>query len=438
MTDGNGGTLTGQTRSFTRAAVNDAPTGAPTATLAGGTEDVSYVVNASDLLAGFSDVDVDTLSVANLSSSSGTVTDNLDGTFTISAPANVNGLVTLTYDVTDGNGGTLTGQSRSFTRAAVNDAPTGAPTATLTGGTEDAAYTVNASDLLAGFSDVDVDTLSVANLVSSSGTVMNNGDGTYTISAPANVNGLVTLTYDVTDGNGGSLTGQTRSFTRAAVNDAPTGAPTATLAGGTEDVSYVVNASDLLAGFSDVDGDTLSVANLVSSSGTVTNNGDGTYTISAPANVNGLVTLTYDVTDGNGGSLTGQTRSFTRTAVNDAPTGAPTATLAGGTEDVSYVVNASDLLAGFSDVDVDTLSVANLSSSSGTVTDNLRRHFHDLSPCQRQRPRDTHLRCDRRQWRLTHRPDPLLHARSCQRRTDSDRRSGRNGVGRPERRHRRL
>ena len=89
---------------------------------------------------------------------------------------------------------------------------------------------------------------------------------------------------------------------------------------GTEDVAYVVSASDLLTGFSDVDGDTLVVANLTSSSGTVTNNGNGTFTISAPANVNGIVTLTYDVSDGNGGSVTGQTRTFTRAAVNDAPT----------------------------------------------------------------------------------------------------------------------
>ena len=69
-----------------------------------------------------------------------------------------------------------------------------------------------------------------------------------------------------------------------------------------------------------MDGDTLSVVNLTSSSGTVNNNGNGTFTISAPLNANGLVTLTYDVTDGNGGTVTGQTRTFARAPVNDAPT----------------------------------------------------------------------------------------------------------------------
>ncbi len=351
VSDGFGGTFEQEvTANITP--INDVPTGAPTATLASGTEDQAYVVSASNLLQGFSDVDGDTLSVVNLTASSGTVTNNGDGTFTISAPANVSGLVTLTYDVTDGNGGSLTGQTRTFTRAAVNDAPTGSPTATLASGTEDQAYVVSASNLLQGFSDVDGDTLSVVNLTASSGTVTNNGDGTFTISAPANVSGLVTLTYDVTDGNGGSLTGLTRTFVRNEIsNTAPTGSPTATLAAGSEDQAYTVPAADLLAGFTDADGDTLSVVNLTSSSGTVTNNGDGTFTISAPLDANGLVTLTYDVTDGNGGTVTGQTRTFTRTAVNDAPAAFVINTVTTDEDTASSPVNI-----GASDVDGNPLT----------------------------------------------------------------------------------
>jgi hypothetical protein len=40
-----------------------------------------------------------------------------------------------------------------------------------------------------------------------------------------------------------------------------------------------VTAANLLAGFSDVDGDTLTVTGLTADFGTVTDNGDGTYTI---------------------------------------------------------------------------------------------------------------------------------------------------------------
>ncbi|MCB1521396.1 MAG: cadherin-like domain-containing protein, partial [Hyphomicrobiaceae bacterium] len=369
--DGNGGTDTA-TATITVDAVNDAPSGAPTATLANGTEDTAYTVSAADLLAGFSDVDLDVLSVANLVASAGTVTDNLDGTYTVALPANFNGTVTLTYDVSDGTD-SLTGQTLDFTVDAVNDPPTGAPTATLANGIEDIDYTVSAADLLAGFSDVDMDLLSVANLVASAGTVTDNLDGTYTVALPANFNGTVTLTYDVTDGTD-SLTGQTLDFTVDAVNDVPTGAPTATLANGTEDTAYTVSAADLLAGFSDVDLDLLSVANLVASAGTVTDNLDGTYTVALPANFNGTVTLTYDVSDGTD-SLTGQTLDFTVDAVNDPPE-AGVVDLGGIYEGGSArIITAVELLAGVTDIDTlpPGLSITSLTlqSGNGSLVDNL-------------------------------------------------------------------
>ncbi|WP_217360075.1 cadherin-like domain-containing protein, partial [Anabaena sp. UHCC 0253] len=61
----------------------------------------------------------------------------------------------------------------------VNNAPTGSPTATLGNTAEDTAITINAADLLTGFSDVDAgDTLSVANLTADNGVLVDNGDGT--------------------------------------------------------------------------------------------------------------------------------------------------------------------------------------------------------------------------------------------------------------------
>ena len=103
---------------------------------------------------------------------------------------------------------------------AVNDAPRGAATAALAAGTEDTAYTVSAANLLAGFSDVDAgDTLSVSGLTASNGTLVNNGNGTFTITPTANFNGAVTLSYNVIDGHGGSVVA-TQSCTLTAVNDA--------------------------------------------------------------------------------------------------------------------------------------------------------------------------------------------------------------------------
>ncbi|CUW39588.1 protein of unknown function (RTX toxins and related Ca2+-binding proteins 343-2320) [Magnetospirillum sp. XM-1] len=347
-------------------AANDAPALSGTASLPGGTEDTSYVIRAADLLSKASDVDGDTMSVANLAASSGTLVNNGDGTWSLTPAANANGAVTLSYDVVDGNGGSVA-TSTSVTFAAVNDAPALSGTASLPGGTEDTSYVIRAADLLSKASDVDGDTMSVANLAVSSGTLVNNGDGTWSLTPAANANGAVTLSYDVVDGNGGSVATST-SVTFAAVNDAPAQSGTASLPGGTEDTSYVIRAADLLSKASDVDGDTMSVANLAASSGTLVNNGDGTWSLTPAANANGAVTLSYDVVDGNGGSVATST-AVTFAAVNDAPTNAA---LNLGTKqgDQTLILTKAQLLANAGDVDGDTLSVTGLSASAGTLTAN--------------------------------------------------------------------
>ncbi|MES2207751.1 MAG: cadherin-like domain-containing protein, partial [Pseudomonadota bacterium] len=342
------------------------------AVLAAGTEDVAYTVQASDLLAGFSDVDGDTLSVAGLSANHGTVVDNGNGTFTVTPAADYNGAVNLSYQVVDGHSGEVSA-TQSFTLNTVNDAPVLTGTAAvLAAGTEDVAYTIQASDLLAGFSDVDGDTLSVADLSANHGTVIDNGNGTFTVTPAPNYSGTVNLSYQVVDGHSGEISA-TQSFilNAAAANNSPalTGTP-AVLATGTEDSSYTIQASNLLAGFSDADGDTLSVANLTADNGTLVDNGNGSWTFAPAANYNGVVNLNYHVVDSQGGDVS-TTQSFSLAAVNDTPilTGAK-AVLAAGTEDVSYTIQASNLLAGFTDVDGDTLSVGSLTADHGALVDN--------------------------------------------------------------------
>ncbi len=118
----------------------------------------------------------------------------------------------------------------------------------------------------------------------------------------------------------GNSNGNTLFFENAPVvaNTAPTGSPTATLGNTAEDTAIIINAADLLAGFSDVDGDTLSVANLTADNGVLVDNNDGTYTFTPTADFNGAVNLDYDVTDGTD-TLSGQTQTFSVTPVNDAP-----------------------------------------------------------------------------------------------------------------------
>jgi len=117
------------------------------------------------------------------------------------------------------------------------------------------------------------------------------------------------------------------------------------LADGTENAPYLIAVADLLAGFSDVDGDVLAVANLSADHGSLVNNNNVTWTFTPQANYNGPVALTYDVVDGQGGNIAA-TQGFSLAAVNSAPTGSPTAVMAAGTEDTPYVIAAADLLAG--------------------------------------------------------------------------------------------
>ena len=106
--------------------------------------------------------------------------------------------------------------------------------------------------------------------------------------------------------------------------------------------------------------------------GTLTNNGitvgaSGTFTqanidsglikYTPTANANGADSFTFAVADGAGGSLSGQTFSFTITAVNDAPIGLPTISI---TTTQGQLLTAST--SGISDVDNST------SSSLGTIS----------------------------------------------------------------------
>lgn len=205
--------------------INQAPTGTPTAALAQGTEGSSYTLIADQLLQGFSDSDGGILSLSDLSLNiAGSLTDNLDGTWTFTPDANYTGPVELTYSVTDGQGGS-TSASQMFVIAPnivtpVNNAPTGTASAILANGSEDTPYTIYASDLLEGFSDVDGDTLSISGLTADNGSLQDNQDGTWTFTPNQDFSGTVNLNYTVIDNQGGSVLGS-QSFYLDAVNDAP-------------------------------------------------------------------------------------------------------------------------------------------------------------------------------------------------------------------------
>jgi hypothetical protein len=150
------------------------------------------------------------------------------------------------------------------------------------------------------------------------GTVADNGNGTFTITPAANYNGSVGLGYTVIDGHGGSVAAS-ESFSLAAVNDAPvlTGIQT-TLAAGTEDTAYTVSAANLLAGFTDVDGDTVSISGLSANHGTVATTATGPSPSRLRPTTTAPSVLGYTVIDGHGGSVAAS-QTFNLAAINDAP-----------------------------------------------------------------------------------------------------------------------
>ncbi|WP_295535791.1 cadherin-like domain-containing protein, partial [Synechococcus sp. UW140] len=103
------------------------------------------------------------------------------------------------------------------------------------------------------------------------------------------------------------------------VNDLPTLTGTAkVLADGTEDTQFSFSVADLLAGYSDFDADSLSVSSVTSSGGELINNNNGTYNFMPYSNINGVVSISFNVIDGRGG-ITPALQSFMLKAINDLP-----------------------------------------------------------------------------------------------------------------------
>ncbi|MEH0022745.1 MAG: cadherin-like domain-containing protein, partial [Desulfobacter sp.] len=346
-------------------AVNDAPVVSGPVDLGTMLEDGSILITANDLLANASDPDGDPLSVSAIWSDSGNLLDNGNGTWTFQPEENMNGAVNFNYFVTDniessyGSAGAATSASLDVT--AVNDAPVVSGPVDLGTMLEDGSILITSGDLLANASDVDGDPLSVYNLTTDSGTLIDHANGTWTYYPEANRNGAVNFNYFVTD-NIGSSYGSSGAATSAsldvtAVNDAPVVSGPVDLGTMLEDGSILITSDDLLANASDVDGDPLSVYNLTTDSGTLIDHANGTWTYHPEANMNGAVNFNYFVTDNIGSSYgssgAATSASLDVTAVNDAPVVSGPVDLGTMLEDGSILITANDLLANASDVDGD-------------------------------------------------------------------------------------
>src|SRR5690606_12818419 len=190
---------------------------------------------------------------------------------------NFHGTDSLTYAISDGNGGTATA-TVAITVAPVNDAPVAADDSASTD--EDTSLVIA---VLANDGDVDGDTLTVhIDTAPSYGSIEVNADGTITYTPDANFHGADSFACRGDDGSGGTDTANV-SLTINSINDNPqaSGDEASTLQG----VGVVI---DVLANDTDLDGDVLTVSSLSEpASGTAVLNADGTITYTPDASFHG-------------------------------------------------------------------------------------------------------------------------------------------------------
>lgn len=144
------------------------------------------------------------------------------------------------------------------------------------------------------------------------------------------------------------------------VNDPPAIAGPVNLGTMLEDGARRITPRQLLARSVDLDGDTLSVANLAIAGGmgTLTRAGDGTWWFRPAVNWNGQVQFSYLVSDGQ--ATVGAVARLFVCPVNDAPTVSGIVNLGTIASGVPMRITSSQLLSLARDVDGDRLSVRQL------------------------------------------------------------------------------
>ncbi|MDA9209414.1 cadherin-like domain-containing protein, partial [bacterium] len=164
-----------------------------------------------------SDIDGDTLTFSFSDPAKGSVVDNGNGTFAYTPDANANGSDSFVITANDGTVDVI--ETINVTIAAVNDAPTITTTTALTTDED----TLTAAIAFSG-SDVDGDTLTFSFSDPAKGSVVDNGDGTFTYTPDANANGSDSFTITANDGTVDVT--ETVNVAIAAVDDFPNGAVT--------------------------------------------------------------------------------------------------------------------------------------------------------------------------------------------------------------------
>ncbi|MEK2409178.1 tandem-95 repeat protein [Vibrio parahaemolyticus] len=251
-------------------------------------------------------------------------------------------------------------RSNLQTSADSTDKPLATTPVTLDAIEEDGgSIIITTEELLSNVDDEDKDTLSVENLIidKGNGTLVDNGDGTWTFTPQIDDDTEVSFTFDIIDDEDLVVSGSA-NLDILPINDAPNAKNDVITT--EEDTAVTI---DVLVNDSDVEGDVLSIqsASVPSEQGSV-DIVDGKLVFTPAENFNGEATITYIVTDGD---LTDEAKvTVTVTPVNDSPVAVDDTTSI--QEDTTVTI---DVLTNDTDVDGDKLSIesASVPKEQGTV-----------------------------------------------------------------------
>ncbi|EJG1817015.1 tandem-95 repeat protein, partial [Vibrio parahaemolyticus] len=243
-------------------------------------------------------------------------------------------------------------RSNLQTSADSTDKPLATTPVTLDAIEEDGgSIIITTQELLSNVDDEDKDTLSVENLIidKGNGTLVDNGDGTWTFTPQIDDDTEVSFTFDIIDDEDLVVSGSA-NLDILPINDAPNAENDVITTG--EDTAVTI---DVLVNDSDVEGDVLSIqsASVPSEQGSV-DIVNGKLVFTSAENFNGDATITYIVTDGD---LTDEAKvTVTVTPVNDSPVAVDDTV---STQEDTVVT--IDVLPNDSDVDGDKLSIQSAS-----------------------------------------------------------------------------
>ena len=263
--------------------------------------------SASGMLSA-SDSDGDALTYELIASGSlgqATLSNPQTGAFTYTPQPNASGVDALTFRVNDGQLDSNTA-TVAITITAVNDAPVAKADAATTA--EDAAVNIA---VMANDSDPDGDSLILTSASQGAHGTVTHTNTTITYTPASNYHGDDSLTYTISDGNGGAATGSV-ALTVTAVNDAPVA----------QDSALTTSIGTPLTGrfsASDSDGDALTYELIASGSlgqATLSNPQTGAFTYTPQPNASGVDALTFRVNDGQ---LDSNTATVAITITTDTP-----------------------------------------------------------------------------------------------------------------------